>query len=215
MYFIISVILAICIWFLLARKVSKHLNFRINQNLIYIIITFCFVIAIICSFLYLIYDSKGFEYGLGCNFCNKKLPNNLTPIIDRYDSFTLNDNDDLELIGTGFGYKKSSFIIKNIISYGYNETSIIVKCTDSLNVNKYLISCVKKHNNKIDNQHITFKEIDYQEYNRVYNSYKWTELNIKKTSTIRFMKLICFIVGLLSLFIMILYFNKYLFSKFS
>ena len=30
--------------------------------------------------LYLVYDSKGYEYGLGCDFCKKEMPYGLKPI---------------------------------------------------------------------------------------------------------------------------------------
>ena len=30
--------------------------------------------------LYLIYDSKGYEYGLGCDLCKKEMPYGLKPI---------------------------------------------------------------------------------------------------------------------------------------
>lgn len=184
MYFIISVILAVCVWFLLRKKVLSHLNFRVNKNVANIVTAFCFVIGIICSVLYLKYDSKGFEYGLGCNFCNKKLPYNLTPITDRYDSFTLNDEEDFELIGTGFGYKKSSFIIKNFLAYGYNDTSVIARVTDSLNNVKYLISYETGYKSKKGNPSISFKDLSISDFEKVKDKYQWFDIDKEKVYSV-------------------------------
>ncbi len=203
MYFIISVILAVCVWFLLRKKVLSHLNFRVNKNVANIVTAFCFVIGIICSVLYLKYDSKGFEYGLGCNFCNKKLPYNLTPITDRYGSFTLNDEEDFELIGTGFGYKKSSFIIKNFLVYGYNGTSVFAKVTDSLNNVKYLISYETAYKSKKGNPQISFKDLSNSDFEKIKDNYQWVELDEEKGNKIRFYRALSFVGAVLSLLLLL------------
>ena len=37
--------------------------------------------------LYLIYDSKGYEYGLGCDLCKKEMPYGLKLILNIYKDF--------------------------------------------------------------------------------------------------------------------------------
>ena len=61
--------------------------------------------------LYLVYDNKGYEYGLDCNFCNKSMPYHLKPnFYSQYpQSFYLIDEDDFELVGIGFRYETTNF----------------------------------------------------------------------------------------------------------
>jgi len=91
--------------------ILKIICMRKTLSFIFFGVTF-----IVCVLLFLNYDSKGYDYGFGCTFCDKNLAYNLNPSVDRYYSFTLNDEEDFELIGTGFGYKNSSFIIKDILA---------------------------------------------------------------------------------------------------
>src|SRR5690625_3859256 len=74
---------------------------------------------ILCTLLYLKYDSKGFDYGFGCIFCEERMPYGLTPQIDRYYLVYLLDEDGFELTGSGFRHRQSSFKIKNFLGYGY------------------------------------------------------------------------------------------------
>ena len=111
---------------------------------------------IICTILYLRYDKLGFHNGLECSFCDNKLPYNLLPMRNSEypQRFYLKDEDDFELVGVGFKYYTNSFTIKDFLGYGYNDTSVIVKCTDSLNVIKYLISYETKYKSKKGNPEI-------------------------------------------------------------
>ena len=203
MYFIILIALVICVWFFARKTISKYLKFNLSSKAKIIAIVFIVVFGISCSLLYLKYDSKGFEYGLGCNFCSNKLPYNLTPESDRYGSFTLKDEEDFELIGNGFRYKKSSFIIKDFIAYGYNDTSVVVKCTDSLNTIKYLTSYETGYKSKKGNPEISFKDLSNSDFEKVKDKYQWFEVDEEKANTIRFMKFLFIVGALLSLIFII------------
>ena len=100
------------------------------------------VSLVIFVLLYLVYDSKGYEYGLGCDFCKKEMPYGLKPIFysEYPQRFYLLDEDGFELVGIGFRYETTNFKIKDFLAYGYNDTFVLLKCTDSLNNIKYLTS---------------------------------------------------------------------------
>ena len=152
------------------------------------------------AFLYLEYDRKSYDYGYGCNFCNKKLPYNLKPHDGKEFSFTLNDADGFELVGIGFRYKQSSFTIKNFLAYGYNDTSVIAKVTDSLNNVKYLASYETKYKNQKGNPEISFKDLSNNDFEQVKDKYKWFEVNKEKGYAVDRNKFLFAIGALLSLF---------------
>ena len=169
MYFIILIALVICVWFLTRKTVSRYFNFTLSCKAGSIVTIFFVAFGMFCSLLYLKYDSKGYEYGLGCNFCNKKLPYNLVPISNSEypQRFYLNDEEDFELVGIGFSYRKNSFKIKNFLGYGYNDTSVIVKCTDSLNTIRYLTSYETGYKSKNGNPEISFKDLSNSDFEQV------------------------------------------------
>lgn len=158
---------------------------------------------IIFVLLYLSYDNKGYNYGLGCDFCNRHMPYGLTPKInfDYPQNFVLLDEDGIELVGNGFRY--SSFKIKNFLGYGYNNTSVLLKCTDSLNNVRYLMSYETGYKSKKGNSAILFKNIENTKYNQIKNDYQWIEIDEEEANTIRFMKFI-FIIGVLLLLFFII-----------
>ncbi len=161
------------------------------------------IVFIIAISMYLRYDKIGYYIGFGCTFCDKNIPYNLNPSADRYYSFTLNDEDDFELIGTGFGYKNSSFIIKDFLAYGYNDTSVIVKCTDSLNIARYLVSYETAYKSKKGNPEISFKDLSISDFEQIKDKYQWFEVDEEKANTVRFMKFLFIIGALLSLFFIV------------
>ena len=163
------------------------------------------VLFFVFILLYFIYDSTGYYYGLECSFCNKNLPYGLTPKIksDYPKSFVLLDEDGFELMGIGFRYRQSNFKIKHFLGYGYNDTSVLLKCTDSLNKIKYLVSYETGYKSDKGNPVISFKDIDYDKYSQIKNDYQWIKIDEEKANTIQFMKFI-FVVGtLLSLFFIV------------
>ncbi|MFT6111769.1 MAG: hypothetical protein ACJAXV_000548 [Bacteroidia bacterium] len=158
---------------------------------------------IVCVIFYLKYDSKGYEYGFGCNFCNKKMPYNLKPHNGSEFSFSLKDEDDFELIGKGFKFFSSSFTIKTFLAYGYNDTSVLVKCTDSLNTVKYLISYETKYKNKKGNPEISFKDLSNNDFEQVKSKYKWFEVDKEKGYAVDGNKFLFMLGALFSMFFII------------
>lgn len=203
MVFLLLLLLAICIWLLARKTICKHFNLNINSKVRKIIAFFFVLLGVLSVLFYLKYDSKGYDYGLGCTFCNKTMPYNLKPQTDRYYSFVLLDEDDFELTGSGFRHRQSSFKIKNFLGYGYNDTSVLLKCTDSLNNLKYLISYETGYKSNKGNPAISFKDIENSEYNQIKGNYQWIEIDEEKANTIRFMKFIFIIGALFSLFFIV------------
>lgn len=201
MYFIILIALVICVWFLTRKTISKYFNFTLNGKAENIVTIFFVAFGIFCSLLYLKYDSKGYEYGLGCNFCNKKLPYNLVPVSNSEypQRFYLNDDDDFELVGIGFSYRKNSFKIKDFLAYGYNDTSVVVKCTDSLNTIRYLTSYETGYKSKKGNPEISFKDLSNSDFEQVKDKYQWFEIDKEKGYAVDGNKFLSMLGALLSL----------------
>lgn len=156
---------------------------------------------IVCVILYLRYDDKGYNYGLGCNFCNKTMLNKLVPKYNSHypQNFVLLDEDGFELVGKGFRYETTNFKIKDFLAYGYNDTSVLVKCTDSLNTIKYLVSYETGYKSKKGNLEISFKDLNNKDFEQVKDKYQWFEIDEEKENTVSFMKFIFMIGALLSL----------------
>ena len=149
--------------------------------------------------IYLVYDSKGYEYGLDCNFCSKKMPYNLKPHDGSEFSFTLKDEEDFELIGKGFKFYSNSFTIKDFLAYGYNDTSVITKVTDSLNNVKYLISYETGYKSKKGNPEISFKDLSNNDFEQVKDKYQWFEVDKEKGYAVDRNKYLSMLGALLSL----------------
>jgi hypothetical protein len=176
---------------------SRFYSKRANLLIISILLSFCTISVL----LYVKYDKFGYEYGLDCTFCENNLPYGITPYSDRYRSFTLLDNDKFNLVGSGFRYSKSSFTINNFLSYAYNDTSIIVKCTDSLSNVKYLSSYVTEYKNKAGSPVISFRDLDKVHFQEISNNYQWYNVDKEtidsKTSKKYIMLLLCVLSGIL------------------
>jgi hypothetical protein len=170
-----------------------------KQIMLLIWLTATFVFA----FLYLKYDRKSYDYGYGCSLCNKKLPYNLKPHDGKEFSFTLNGDDGFELVGIGFRYRQSSFKIKIFLAYGYNDTSVIAKVTDSLNNIKYLMSYETGYKSKKGNPEISFRDIDDNYFEQVKENYKWVEIDEEKANTARFIKFISLVGAVVSVVFLI------------
>lgn len=155
--------------------------------------------------LYINYDRKGYYYGLECNFCKKDMPYGLTPVFysDYPQRFYLLDDDDLELVGSGFRYRQSSFKVKDFLAYGYNDTSVLVKCTDSLNTIKYLVSYEIVNKNKKGNPEISFKDLSDSDLEQIKNNYQWVDLDGVKRHRISIYKTLSFLGALLLLLILV------------
>jgi hypothetical protein len=148
-----------------------------KKNVLIILFSASFIISTI---FYLKYDKVGFYYGLECSFCNEKLPYNLKPHDGGQFSFTLNDEDDFELVGSRFRYQTTNFTIKDFLAYGYNDTSVVVKCTDSLNTIKFLTSYETGYKSKKGNPEISFKDLSNTDFEQVKSKYQWYEVSKEK-----------------------------------
>lgn len=133
------------------------------------------------------------------------MPYGLTPKInsDYPQNFVLLDKDGFELTGSGFRHRQSSFKIKNFLAYGYNDSSIVVKCTDSLNNIRYLTSYKIGYNKEERNPEISFKDLSNADYEQVKDKYQWFELDEETYNTIGWYKFLSMLGILLSLILII------------
>lgn len=203
MTFLLLLLLTMCIWLLTRKTICKHFNLNINSRVRKVIAFFFVLLGALCILFYLKYDSKSYDYGFGCTFCNKTMPYNLKPQTDRYYSFVLLDEDDFELTGSGFRHRQSNFEIKDFLGYGYNDTSVIAKVTDSLNNIKYLASYETKYKNKKGNPEISFRDIDDTYFEQVKDNYQWVELDEEKAGKIRLYKTLSFVGAVVSFIFLI------------
>lgn len=199
MIFLLLFILAVYIGFLAIKILCKCFNLNINSKVRKLIIVLFVLFSALCILFYMKYDSRSYDYGFDCNFCDKTMPYKIKPKADRYYSFYLFDEDDFELVGRGFRYRESSFTIKDFLAYGYNDTSIIAKVTDSLNNVKYLFSYETGYKSKKGNPEISFRDIDNKYFEQVKNKYQWIEIDEKKAGKIRLYKTLFFIGAVVSL----------------
>jgi hypothetical protein len=128
-------------------------------------------------------------------------------------SFTLNDEEGFELVGIGFRYRLSEFKIKDILAYGYNDTSMIVKCADSINIIHYIMSYQTGYKNKKGNPEISFKDISYEKFEQLKDNYRWVAIEDEKINEISRMKSLLMLGALLSFSIIIIILFKVVRSK--
>jgi hypothetical protein len=167
-------------------------------------ITLFTISFILCALLYVKYDNEGYHYGLGCHFCKEQMPYSVKPYDGPQFSFVLKDENDFELVGIGFRYRKNSFKIKDFLAYGYNDTSIVAKCTDSLNTMRYLISYETGYRSKKGNPEISFKDLDNSDFERVRDKYQWFDVDEKKADVLNSNKSISILGFFLSLALVVL-----------
>jgi len=149
------------------------------------------------------FDKKQYYYGFGCVFCDTELPYHLKPKIDRYYTFTLNDEHDFELVGNGFKYQSDSSEIKEFLGYGYDDASILVKYADSLNNIKYLSSYETGYKSSKGNPEISFKKINEVDFKQRIENYSWIDLDKDKAGEVRFYRTLSFVGAVLSLLILL------------
>jgi hypothetical protein len=110
-----------------------------------------------CCFYY--YESKCFYFGRNLVFILNKLPCDVTTKSNSYDDFSLLDSDGYDIVGKGFRYETTDFLTDSIISYGFDDSSIIIICTDSFKFLRHLISYETGNRNINGSIEISFKEI--------------------------------------------------------
>lgn len=126
---------------------------------------FCIVVLAISLALFVEIDCRGYEYGLSSCLCSRRLPYNLTPSLDPHSSFFLKNDDDYEVAGIGFRFETTDFVVKNIISYGYNDSTIVLVTTDSLNSVRVLAAYETGYTTHRGYPEISFKELlGYDEF---------------------------------------------------
>ncbi len=173
---------------------------------LFIIILFgvLFCISVLC---FLKYDSKRFDYGWECAFCNKSIPFGLK-VKEYSTSYVLLDEDEYNIVGIGFRYQTTNFKIKNFLAYGYNDTSVVVKCTDSLNTIRYLTSYETKYKSKKGNPEISFKDLSNSDFEQVKEKYNWVVFNHEETQNVTFKRFLSAIGALFSLLLLIIFMFK-------
>lgn len=172
------------------------------------------IMCISSVFAYLYYDSVSYEYGLGSNFSEKRLPFYLQPSYEMNypQRFVILDDEGDKSVGKGCRFFGSKLLINEIIGYGYNDSSIVIKATDSLNHIKYLISYIYKVKNNF-NPIIGFKDLNENDFQANKYKYTWTELDEKIIEKIRLFTFISSIGFLTTLFLLIRRLYKTLKSK--
>ena len=116
-------------------------------------------------------------------------------------SFVLLDDDGYELAGSGFSYETTNFKIKDVLDYGYNDTSIVMKCTDSTNNIRYLMSYKTGYKSKKGNPEVSFKDFYFRDFKKASEYYHWIDLDNQKGDRIRLYKTWSFVGSLVSLFL--------------
>lgn len=205
MNFLLLLLLLVFVGFLVKKKVHIRFDFYINNKVRIFMICFGALLGVLSILFYIQYEEKGYYYGQGSIFYKKNILYGITPQqkTDYPQEFVLLDKDGFELIGKGFRYKQTSFKIEDILGYGYNDTSLMLKCTDSLHNIRFLVSYKtgKEDANKLPT--ISFKDINSKTYHQIKNTYNWIEIDKEKANTIRVIKLISIVGFIFSLFLII------------
>ena len=121
----------------------------------------------ILSFLYS--DWSYYKCGYGGFIFKKSLPYGFKPsIYYRYPYYFSFNRAGIEHAAEGSSLEE--YKIKRILAYGYNDSSIIVKYKDSLDVIRYSVSKECKY---AEESNVNFTNIDNQVENEIKNSYQW------------------------------------------
>lgn len=216
MYFLLSFILVISLWLLMKKRISNQFNFR-NANVTSYISALIFLSStILCVFLYFKYDKERSAYGLNCVFCSKSMPFGINPKSGNYaDGLVLVDDSDFELVGMGFKYRETNFKMGHFLAYGYNDTSIIVKCTDSLKNVKYLISYKTGYKSKKGNDEVSFKELNIVGFRQIKKNYHWIELDEGQMQSLTIKRFISLVGVFIFFFLLFITLIKLIKAKFN
>lgn len=106
-----------------------------------------------------------------CSRSNSTLPFKVTHYSNAYNEFALIDEEGYELIGKGFSYQGSKYLIEEVNEYAYNDTSIIVSCVDTSGQNFFLKSYVTNYVSGFGNETISFEDISDIEYHQLVKAY--------------------------------------------
>ncbi len=140
-----------------------------------------FFFPIFSLFIYLTIDTKNFINQSSFYHDKRKMPFGISPVYhyEYPQHFDLIGDDGFEIIGNGFRYEQCDFTIKRILAYGFNDTSIVVKCSDSLNKIRFLSSFKTGIQSKKGNPEISFREQKHNPFILHNNGYQWYEVDKK------------------------------------
>jgi len=113
------------------------------------------------------------------------------------------DKDGFELVGIGFRYETTGFKIKDFLAYGYNDTSVLLKCTDSINNIKYLTSYKTGYKSKKGDPEISFKDLGKSDVEQVKDKYQWVEIDKEKGYAVDRNKFLSMLGAVFSLFFVV------------
>lgn len=123
----------------------------------------------------------------------KDLPFNMQPMFYSHypQAFCLLDSTGIPLLYPGLTFQNDStnFGIKEIVEYGYDDTTLVSACVDSSNSIKYFRSRVycQQLGPEID-----FFEISIEQYDILRYSHKYTWVNVKKSIDKAYHISVCF-----------------------
>ena len=166
MYTILILFIAISICLVFRRPMHKYSLFKIRERYRIFIMILCAIWGIVNISYYLKYDKIGYYYGCGSVFYNTNLPFNIKPSVNYFHSLTLLDEDNFELVDSGFFY--TDFMINKFDAYGYNTKSLIISVKDSLNHARYMMAYKAK-----GKDNISFRNLNAYEYKSLNINYQW------------------------------------------
>lgn len=137
-----------------------------------------FFFPIFSLFIYLTIDNKNFINQSSFYHHKRKMPFGIYPV-NHYEypqHFDLIDDEGFEIMGSGFRYSEMDFTIKKILAYGFNDTSIIIECTDSLNKIRFVRSYKTGFTTNKGNPEISFREINTSSFFLDKQNYHWNEV---------------------------------------
>ena len=166
MYTLLILFIAISICLVFRRPMHKYSLFKIRERYRIFIMILCAIWGIVNISYYLKYDKIGYYYGCGSVFYNTNLPFNIKPSVNYFHSLTLLDEDNFELVDSGFFY--TDFMINKFDAYGYNTKSLIISVKDSLNHARYMMAYKAK-----GKDNISFRNLNAYEYKSLNINYQW------------------------------------------
>lgn len=166
------------------------------------------------AILYFAYNDRAYYLGINCFLHQNSLPFNLKPeFVDNINSdkqFSIIDQKKYPAIASGFKFQNSNIKIKRIISYGYNQNTLIVKVFD-INQRIFYFIATNENHSDIDNSEIAFEELKFEDVNKYSKKISWTEIDFETIMNVRFVRNILF--GSLSIQLTFMFFYFWVHKK--
>ena len=173
----------------------KYFLFKIRERYRIFIMLLCVICGIVSTSYYFKYDKIGSYYGCGSIFYNTNLPFNIKPGVNYFHSLILFDEDNFELVDSGFYY--TDFMIKKFDADGYNTKSLILSVKYSLNRPRYMMAYKSK-----GKDNISFRNMDAYEYKSLNNNYQWVMNDKEYLFKIESIKFYCLVGTILPIIFM-------------